>query len=368
MSTKKDKFSFKDRLYMELALDLAKARSGLTGTNPSVGCVIVKNDAIISIGQTSINGRPHAELNAIRNSNESLNGSKMYVTLEPCNHYGVTPPCTNSIIKSKIIEVIYSIIDIDKKVRGRTNKILSANKIKVKTGLLKGEIKRFYKSYFFNKKNKLPYITGKIAISKNNLIYNKGNKRITNILSDKFSHYLRYKNDSILISYKTLNKDNPKLNCRLKNLKRFSPKRIILDNRLELNKKSYLFKTANKKNTIVFYNEANKSKVIDFEKKKIELFKSKINKDKKFDIIMILKKLYNLGSRNILIEGGNDLTNYLLKKKLFNQFYLFESSKKLSKSTDFKEFTGLKILKKTYKKKLKLKSNFGKDKITLHRN
>ena len=353
---------------MELAYDLAEARHGLTGTNPSVGCVIVKDDTIISIGQTSINGRPHAELNAINSCNESLEGSKMYVTLEPCSHYGLSAPCTNSIIKSKIIEVIYSIIDIDKKVRGKTKKILSLKKIKVKTGLLENKIKEFYKPYFFNRKYNLPFVTGKIAISKNNLIYTKDSKRITNKLSDKFTHYLRYKNDTILITYKTLNKDNPKLNCRLKNLENFSPKRIILDNNLELNKKSYLFKTANKKNTIIFYNEADKSKIIDFKMNKIEMIKSKINKDKKFDITAILKKLYRLGYRNTLIEGGNDLTNHLLKKKLFNQFYLFKSPKRLSKLTDFKEFTGLKILKKTYKNKIKLKLNFGKDKVTLHKN
>ena len=95
MSTKKDKFSKKDNIYMKLALDLAKARHGLTGTNPSVGCVIVKNDEIISIGQTGIGGRPHSEFNAIKNSYENLKNTKMYVTLEPCNHYGKTPPCTN---------------------------------------------------------------------------------------------------------------------------------------------------------------------------------------------------------------------------------------------------------------------------------
>ena len=88
MSTKKDKFLNKDKTFMELALNLAKARHGLTGPNPSVGCVIVKNDEILSIGQTGFNGRPHAEFNAIKNSNENLEGSKMYVTLEPCSHYG----------------------------------------------------------------------------------------------------------------------------------------------------------------------------------------------------------------------------------------------------------------------------------------
>ena len=105
MSTRKDKFSKKDKKYMSLALTLASARHGLTGENPSVGCVIVKNDEIISIGQTGFNGRPHAEYNAIKNSNEILEDSTMYVTLEPCNHYGQTPPCTKEIIKNKISKV-----------------------------------------------------------------------------------------------------------------------------------------------------------------------------------------------------------------------------------------------------------------------
>jgi diaminohydroxyphosphoribosylaminopyrimidine deaminase/5-amino-6-(5-phosphoribosylamino)uracil reductase len=368
MSTKKDKFSLKDQIYMELALDLAKARSGLTGLNPSVGCVIVKNDKIISIGQTSINGRPHAELNAIKNCPESLTDSKMYVTLEPCNHYGVTRPCTSAIIKSKISEVVYSIKDIDKRVRGKTYKILDLKKINIKSGLLKDKINQFYIPYFFNRINKLPYVTGKIAVSNNDLIYNKNKKKITNKFSDKFTHSLRYKNDSIMISYKTLNIDNPKLNCRLKNMQKFSPLRIILDNKLETNNKSYLFKTANKTNTIIFYNEANTSKINKFKLKKIKLIKSKIDKLKEFDMKIIMKKLYNLGCRNILIEGGNELTKNFLKKKLFNQFYLFRSQKKISKLIDHKEFNGFNILKKNYTNMIKINSNFGNDTITLYKN
>ena len=131
MSTKKNKFSNKDKIFMELALNLAKARHGLTGINPSVGCVIVKNNEILSIGQTGFKGRPHAEFNAIKNSNENLEGSKMYVTLEPCSHYGKTPPCTNIIIKNKIKEVIYAVEDIDKKVKGKTLKILQSKNILV---------------------------------------------------------------------------------------------------------------------------------------------------------------------------------------------------------------------------------------------
>jgi len=367
MSTKKDKFSKKDKKYMSLALILASARHGLTGENPSVGCIIVKNDEIISIGQTGYHGRPHAEFNAIKNSNEILGDSTMYVTLEPCNHYGQTPPCTNEIIKNRISKVIYSLEDVDKKVKGKSLKILKSKKLIVKKGLLKKEINDFYKPYFFNRKNKMPYVTGKIAISKNNLIYSKGTKRITDIYSDKFTHFLRYKNDSLLISYKTLNKDNPKLDCRLEGLHKFSPKRIILDNNLEMNTSSYIFRTANKDNTVVFYKKGDKSKISIFKKKGIKLIKSNLSKNDNFDFKLILKKLYALGCRNLLVEGGNDLTKSILKKKLFNQFYLFKSPKLLSKLVPYKDFSSFKDLSQKYRRKSKINTQLGKDSITLYK-
>ena len=102
MSTRKDKFNQRDRFFMNLAFNLARDRSGLTGENPPVGCVIVKNDKVISLGQTGINGRPHAEFNAIKSCKYNLKDAKMYVSLEPCTHYGKTPPCSNFIIKSII--------------------------------------------------------------------------------------------------------------------------------------------------------------------------------------------------------------------------------------------------------------------------
>jgi len=155
----------------------------------------------------------------------------MYVTLEPCCHHGLTPPCTDLIIKSKISEVIYSVTDIDKRVSNKSFKILNSKKIIVKKGLLKNKIENFYSPYFFNRKKKLPYVTGKIAISKNNIIYSKKQKKITNSYTDRFTHMLRYQNDSLMITHKTLNKDNPKLNCRLKGFEKFSPKRIILESK-----------------------------------------------------------------------------------------------------------------------------------------
>ena len=367
MSTKKDKFSKADINYMQLALNLASARHGLTCENPAVGCVIVKNDKLISIGQTGYKGRPHAEYNAIKNSIESLEGSTMYVTLEPCNHYGQTPPCTKEIIKKKISKVIYSVEDVDKKVKGKSFKILRAKKIIVKTGLLNKEINNFYKPYFFNKKKRMPYVTGKIAVSKNNLIYNKEIKRITDIHSDKFTHFLRYKNDSLMISYKTLNEDNPRLDCRIENLHKFSPKRIILDNKLDMNTNSYIFRTANKDNTIIFYNKAEKTKILAFKKKGIQLIKSNLLKNGNFDIKLILMKLYSLGCRNLLVEGGNKLSKSIINKKLFNQFYLFKSRNSLSKSLVYKEFNCFKDLSLKYKSKNRINTQLGKDLITLYK-
>ena len=366
MSTKKDKFSTQDKNFMKLALNLANARRGLTGNNPSVGCVIVKNNRIISIGQTGYNGRPHAEHNAILNCSENLKDSKMYVTLEPCNHYGKTPPCTKNIIKNKIGEVYYSMDDIDLKVKGKSYSILRKNNIRVKKGLLRKDAENLYRSYFFNRKKKLPYVIGKIAVSKNKIIYSEISKRITDKTSDKLTHYLRLKSDGIMISSKTLNIDNPKLNCRLEGFSQFSPKRIILDRNLQIDLKSYIAKSIKNKNTIIFYNKANKLKISKFKRKGIHLIKSRIDRNNRFDIKLILKKLYNYGCRNLLIEGGDKLTNSLIKNKIFNKFYLYKSPKNLSKNFEYLKFSSQNILNQKYKTKINLNLNLRKDRITLY--
>ena len=352
---------------MKVAINLAKARKGLTGENPSVGCVLVKNDKIISIGQTGYGGRPHAETNAINSSLENLNGAKMYVTLEPCNHYGKTPPCTISIIKSGIKEIFYSINDIDKKVRGKSFKILNKQNVKVNIGILKKETEELYEPYFINRKYNLPYVTAKIATSKNNLIYSEGTKRITNQLSDKLSHYLRLKNDAIMISCKTLNMDNSKLNCRLKGYEKFSPVRVILDRDLDINLKTYVFKTAKKYDTIIFHNSINKSKIKILKRHKVNLIKLSLDSKKKFNLKVILKKLYSLGIRNLLVEGGDNLTKNMLKNMLVNEFYFFKSIKNLSKSKKYLTFTSTNILRGAYKIKSKISSKLAKDNITIYK-
>ena len=159
-----------DLRFLKTAISLGYRSIGHTWPNPSVGCVIVKNNHIIGTGNTAIKGRPHAEKIALDQAKSEALNSTVYVTLEPCCHHGVTPPCTDLIVKSKISEVIYSVSDIDIRVRNKSFKILRSKKIKIRKGLLEEKVKNFYSTYFFNRKKKLPYVTGKIAVSKNNLI------------------------------------------------------------------------------------------------------------------------------------------------------------------------------------------------------
>ena len=351
---------------MKFALNLASDRLGLTGENPSVGCVIVKNDEIISTGQTSLNGRPHAEYNAIKNCKKNLNGSKMYISLEPCTHYGKTPPCTNIIVKSKIKEVLFSIEDTDTRTKFKSINILKKKKIKVKYGLLKNEAKKIYKSYIYNKSAKLPFVTGKLAISKDKFIYSKKRKKITSKYSDNITHLLRYKNDSILITSKTLNIDNPRLDCRIDGLSQYSPKRIILDRNLSIKKKSYIFQTSNKKNTIIFYKEGHLKKINLLKKKGVKLIKLQTDNNNFFNLKSVLNKIYSMGCRNLLVEGGKTLTNNFLKHKFFNQFYLFHSLKKLGNRAKLNVYSELNLLSFKYKKKSKINSFTGDDIVYLY--
>ena len=367
MSTKRDKFTNKDRFFMNLAFNLARDRHGLTGQNPSVGCVIVKNNEIISIGQTGYNGRPHAEYNAIKSCKKNLKGSTLYSTLEPCAHFGKTPPCCNLIIKSKIKKVIFSLIDIDPITKGKSFKILRNNKIKVTKNLLNNVGNRFYKPYRINKTKKIPYVTGKLAVSIDNFIFSKKKIRITNKHSDNISQILRYKNDSILISSKTLDADNPRLNCRINGLNKYSPKRIILDKNLTIKKNSYIYSTLNNKNTIIFYNKDIYNKAKSLKKSGCKLIKLSLNKNNFFDLTFVLKKIYSLGCRNLLVEGGKKLTESFLNDNLFNKFYLFRGSKILGVNGKINVSSLLNRLSFKYRNKSKINSFTEKDIVKIYK-
>ena len=223
---------------MGLALKQARINLGNTKKNPSVGCVIVKNNSLLSASCTGFNGTPHAESSAIKNSKTNLENSTLYSTLEPCSHYGKTPPCINLISKRKIKSVYYSIKDPDIRSFNKCKKRLSKKKIIVKNGYLARDLNLFYSHYIKYKSNLLPYVTAKLAVSKDFFTINKKNKWITNKYSRGRVHLMRSQHDCIITSSKTINKDNPQLNCRINGLERRSPARIILDKKFPIYKGS----------------------------------------------------------------------------------------------------------------------------------
>ena len=363
MSSKKDKSNNLDNYFMSIAMNLALQRNGQTGLNPSVGCLIVKNNNILSFGQTGFNGRPHAETIAINKCKKSeLKDSSIYITMEPCTHYGKTPPCTNQIIKSKFKRVIYSINDIDKRTSNKAYSLLRSKKINVSRGILKSESKKIYKNYFQHKKYKKPFVAAKIACSSDFFISSK-NKFITNHHSRDVSHILRYNFDSILISSKTANADNSKLSCRINGLENFSPKRLIVDKNLKINKNSTIITDKNKNNTIIFHSTKDKKKLKYFKLRGIRLNYTDLDSNDNIDLKKVFSKAYNIGIGSIIIEGGKELTKSVLKDKLINEFYLFKSKKKLG-NLGKNNIVDLKKIINFFKNKESIETFLDGDKIT----
>ena len=219
--------------FCNLAFNLAEIQLGKTKTNPSVGCVVVKDSSVISSGFTSLNGRPHAEYNTL-NKIIDFRGSDLYVTLEPCSHYGVTPPCTNIIKKKNIKNVYYCFDDPDKRSFRQAKTILNRSKIKVNK--IRSQRNFFYESYFINQRKKQPLIDAKIAISKDYFSISKKSKWITNYRSRNVGHLIRSKYDCIISTSTSINRDDSLLNCRINGLNNFKPDLIIVDRKLKLKK------------------------------------------------------------------------------------------------------------------------------------
>jgi len=362
MSSKKDKSQLNDINFLKLALSLAKKNEGLTGENPSVGCVIVSDNKIVSTGATSIGGRPHAEANAINNLKGKHKNLIAYMTMEPCTHFGKTPPCTKKIINKKIKKVVYGINDVDPRTAQKAYKQLKSKGIKVLKNVYQNEIKDFYRKYIYVKKNNLPYVIGKIACSNDNYIKSKSNKYLVDENTLKVTHLLRFRNQGILITYKTLNDDNPKLDCRLNGLKKFSPVKFIIDKNLKSKKNSFIF-TKGKVKNYIFHNCFNQKIIKSFNKKNIVLIRIKEDKNNNLNLNEILKKIYKLKIQTLLVEGGKKLTKEFTINNLFNEFYLLKSNKNLKNKAFLNISNTIRLLSLNFKNQNLLDTYTNKDKI-----
>ncbi|MBU0600533.1 bifunctional diaminohydroxyphosphoribosylaminopyrimidine deaminase/5-amino-6-(5-phosphoribosylamino)uracil reductase RibD [bacterium] len=313
-----------DLKFMRDTLNLAKKGVGLTSPNPMVGAIIVKDGYIIGKGYHKKAGEVHAEINALRDAKEGVKGAKLYVNLEPCNHFGKTPPCTQEIINSGIKEVVIAMVDPNPLVSGRGIHELKSSRIKIKVGILEEEAKRLNEAYIYSITHHLPFVQLKIAESLDGKIYYpalKETRHITGEESRKEVHKLRSQVDAIIIGKNTALIDNPLLTTRL--VKGKNPIRIVLDSKGSLSPNLNLFKNKEAQTIVATTELADKKAISALERGGVEVITIS-PKDEKVDLGQLLIKLFKKGMINLLVEGGSSLSFSFLKAELVNKivFYL----------------------------------------------
>jgi len=309
-------------IYMKRAIYLAKRAVGLTYPNPMVGCVITYNDKIIGEAWHHKAGKHHAEINAINSvfDKNLLKKSTLYVTLEPCSHYGKTPPCAEKISEIGIPKVVIGTSDPNEKVNGKGIKLLNNSGIKVITNILKNECIELNKHFFCFHKNKRPYITLKWAESADGFI-DKNFKPfpISNNLSQWENHNIRSQNQAILVGTKTVLRDNPKLTVRGISAK--NPIRIVLDRNLLISEN---FHVLNHESETIILNEKEEKSVKN-------LSYIELNFDKYF-LENLIKKLYDKNIQSLIVEGGAFTINEFLKLNLWDEIKMFKSKNLILKN------------------------------------
>ncbi len=311
---------------INLAHDIAKKRYGQTFPNPTVGCVIAKNEKIISQGVTNQSGRPHAEEIALTKAGEKSKGATMYVTLEPCFHSSKNGSCTDQILRSGIKEIFISASDPDIRTNKRSINKLKKNKVIVNLGIKKEKTEDLNKFFFRSIKKKQPFTKVKLAISNDEKIAwnNYKSKWISNELSREYAHKLRYFSQAILTTSKTIIKDNPKFTVRLKNKKEIHIPIIIVDKKLNIPLTANILKDISKKRVIIFTSVKNK-KSKNLAKLGCEIIYCKLNKLNKLNLKNVFKKIYSLKISDIMVEAGGIFFTELLNNKLVDEIHIFQS-------------------------------------------
>ncbi len=322
--------NFNDIRFLQESLQLAHKGKGFCYPNPAVGSVIVnENQEIISVGFHQAAGKAHAEVNALKNlpNNYKTNSElTLYVTLEPCAHFGKTPPCVNAIIESKVISrVVYGYKDPNPNVLGKGADLLVNNNIECEYVSCK-EIDIFYEPYKLWLKTQKPFITAKLAITLNGMIANHDSTpfKITGDIINKFTHQNRQSTDAILTTAETIISDNPKLNARIGDT-HTKKKLYIIDRCLKLPEDANIFKTSS--SLTVFY-----SKPISDSKKSLLCNKGcqlveVSNSNKELDLKAIIAQIGKDGVHSLWVEAGGRLFASLLRQKLLQKAFIYIAPK-----------------------------------------
>lgn len=315
--------------YMKRALELAEKGSGFTSPNPLVGAVIVKDGAIIGEGHHEIYGGPHAEINAFKNAIEDVRGATMYVTLEPCSHFGKTPPCANAIIEKGIAKVIIGMIDPNPIIAGRGVALLRDSGIEVHTGVLEEECEKLNEIFIKYITTKKPFVILKSAMTLDGKIATAtgDSKWITSEASRKRVHQIRQRTSGILVGIGTVLTDNPQLTTRLEEVNVSHPIRIILDTHARVPMEAHVLENLDEIRTIIATTAlAPTEKLKRLKEKGAEILLLPI-KDDHVDLEALMIALGEIGIDSVLIEGGSRVNYSAIEADIVDKVIFFIAPK-----------------------------------------
>ena len=323
-----------DEKYMDLALELAEKGKGYVNPNPMVGAVVVKDGEIVGKGWHKFYGGPHAEVYALEEAGAKAEGATIYVTLEPCSHFGKTPPCAEKIKKMKIKKCVIACLDPNPIVAGRGKKILEEAGIEVVVGVREKEAKELNKVFMKYITEKNPYLFLKCAITLDGKIATneRDSKWITNEKSREKVQFLRHEYMGIMVGINTLINDNPRLTARIEN--EINPFRIVVDPHLCTPLESNFVKMADDNKSIIITSKENEKndKIKELENKNVKII---YMEGFDFSVDKILKKIGELKIDSVLLEGGSYLISKAFKENRIDGGEIFIAPKILGGGLPF---------------------------------
>ncbi len=318
-----------DLRFMNLALALGRRGLGRTWPNPAVGAVIVKDGVIVGRGWTQPGGRPHAEVDALRRAGDAARCATLYVTLEPCSHYGKSPPCADAIVAAGVSRVVSALEDPNPEVAGSGHARLRAAGIAVDIGVGAAQARRDHAGHIRRMQDGRPHVMLKLALSADGKVAAAGRRPlpITGEAARERVHLLRAQSDAILVGIGTALADDPMLTCRLPGMASYSPVRVVLDSALRLPLGSLLVRTAREVPVWVFAAlEAARSAEERLRAQGVDLCRVEATNGR-LDLAAVLKLLAERGITRLLVEGGPTLAAALLAADRVDEAMLFESPK-----------------------------------------
>jgi len=322
-----------DVQFMKRALRLAALGEGMTSPNPLVGAVVVKEGAIVGLGYHKALGGPHAEVNAIADAGAAALGGTLYVTLEPCNHHGLTPPCTKAVVDAGIVRVVFGMVDPNPGVAGGGAEQLRRTGIEVKGGVLERECRALNQAFIKYVTTGVPYVMLKAAATLDGFIATSAgeSKWITSELSRQFAHRLRSRADGILVGIGTVIADDPFLTVRLRGgKKRRQRTRIVLDSELKIPMDSRLVRTASTSPVwVVCRRDAPACREQTLVSAGVHVIRVP-GGESGVDLPFLLKELGRRRISSILVEGGGRVLGSFIQNGFADGFYFFYAPKILA--------------------------------------